>query len=42
MLNIEDEDLEPLRGQLRTMSLTSKLDLAMTGVGGTGESVRRV
>uniref|UniRef100_A0A7R9V367 MORN repeat-containing protein 3 n=1 Tax=Chlamydomonas euryale TaxID=1486919 RepID=A0A7R9V367_9CHLO len=30
MLNIEDGDLEPLSGQLQTMSLTRKLDLSAT------------
>lgn len=31
VLNIEDEDLEPLKGQLLNMSLTTKLDLSSTG-----------
>ncbi len=30
-MNIEDSDLEPLHGHLKDMSLTSKLDLALTG-----------
>lgn len=31
VLNIEDADLEPLRGMLSTMSLRTKLDLSSTG-----------
>ena len=32
-MSLEDGDLEPLRGQLRDMALTAKLDLAATGRG---------
>ncbi|GAX83590.1 hypothetical protein CEUSTIGMA_g11015.t1 [Chlamydomonas eustigma] len=32
VLEIEDSDLEPLRGQMRDLTLTSKLDLASAGV----------
>ena len=33
VMSLEDGDLEPLRGQLRDMALTAKLDLAATGQG---------
>jgi hypothetical protein len=31
VLELDDEDIEPLRGQLMDMALTAKLDLAATG-----------